>query len=133
MKRNKPMTILLTEDYLRHLQQWREANGVSYSDMLTAELSSMNATDVLDVPVHPYGSGRVPKVFRLPKAAEDQIETLANQSGRTRSAVVEAAFTRFMLRWEKEHKNQPPNGILAQYPDDLLTAELVRRGLRVTR
>lgn len=129
---NKQVSFMLAPRVFELLEKLKISTRLTLAQMVGegVKILTDNPGLILDLPEHPYGSGKKPKVFNLPEETNIEITRLA--VGTTRSHVLEVALRALSDKVSASSKDPVGAGrhLLELISDEALCAEMRRRGLK---
>lgn len=122
----------MTPAFRKLIAEMREKTGDSYAQQIAIGLKFLEKANIDHAPEDPYGGQKKQKVFSVSYDTNDKLDDLMRVTGKTKTALVQAAF----LAYSKEGKEKPvlesANPILETMSDRVLLDELRRRGYDIT-
>ena len=127
-KTHTSINVSMTPAFRNLIAKKREQTGDSYAQQIAIGLKFLEKSNIDHAPEDPYGGDKKQKVFSVTFETNDKLDELMKLTGKTKTALVQAAF----LAYSKEGKEKPvldsAHPILETMSDRVLLDELRRRG-----
>lgn len=133
LKTREAINVPMGKGFRDFIAEIQRSTGVSYAEAIARAVPEMTETEIAHASSYGGDGPKKAKVFNIKPEINQRLDEMKELSGRSKSALVHAAFVVFQNRLCGEPSLKTSDPFLVALDDVALVDELRRRGYEVTK